>query len=42
MEDQKDETEAAASIFTVRDPVKVGKIMKYTVTGRDAKGEWNC
>ncbi len=29
-------------MFTVRDPVKVGKITKYTVTGRDAQGEWTC
>ena len=31
-----------ASVFSVRDPVKVNKVMKYTVTGRDSKGEWSC
>lgn len=40
MEEQKHETEQAVSAFMVRDPVKVGKIMKYTVTGVDSKGEW--
>ena len=33
MEEHKSETEQVASAFMVRDPVKVGKIMKYTVTG---------
>ena len=42
MEDHKNEAEQAASAFTVRDPVKVGKIMKYTVTGQDSKGEFTC
>ena len=41
-EDHKDEVEMAKEFFTVRDPVKVGKITKYTVTGRDAAGEWTC
>lgn len=42
LEDHKDESEQNAALFTVRDPVKVGKIMKYTVTGRDQQGEWTC
>ena len=42
LEDHKDEAEQQAIHFTVRDPVKVGKIMKYTVTGRDQQGEWTC
>jgi len=42
LEDVKDEVEQVASAFTVRDPVKVGKVTKYTVTGRDSKGEWTC
>ena len=33
VEESKDEQEVTNSIFTVRDPVKVGKITKYTVTG---------
>ena len=41
-EDHKDESEQASLIFTVRDPVKVGKVTKYTVTGRDNNGEWTC
>jgi len=42
LEDHKDEGEQNAALFTVRDPVKVGKIMKYTVTGRDQQGEFTC
>lgn len=42
VEDHKDESEQASSVFTVRDPVKVHKVMKYTVTGRDSKGQWSC
>lgn len=41
-EDHKDEAEQASLSFTVRDPVKVGKVTKYTVTGRDSNGEWSC
>lgn len=41
-EDHKDEAEQASLAFTVRDPVKVGKVTKYTVTGRDSQGEWSC
>ena len=41
-EDHKDEVEQASLVFTVRDPVKVGKVTKYTVTGRDSAGEWTC
>lgn len=32
-EDHKDELEQRALAFTVKDPVKVGKVTKYTVTG---------
>jgi len=35
MEDHKDEAEQASAAFMVRDPMKVGKIMKYTVSGCD-------
>ena len=42
LEDHKDEQEQNAAVFTVRDPVKVGKVTKYTVTGRDQQGEWTC
>lgn len=41
-EDHKDELEQASQAFTVVDPVKVGKVTKYTVTGRDSNGEWTC
>ncbi len=41
-EDHKDESEQQSLTFTVRDPVKVGKVTKYTVTGRDSSGEWTC
>ena len=41
-EDHKDETEAQTSTFSVKDPVKVGKITKYTVSGSDSQGEWTC
>ena len=41
-EDHKDEHEQQSLVFTVREPVKVGKVTKYTVTGRDSQGEWNC
>lgn len=41
-EDHKDETEQQSLTYTVRDPVKVGKVTKYTVTGRDNAGEWTC
>ena len=41
-EDHKDEAEQQALAFTVRDPVKVGKVTKYTVTGRDSQGEFSC
>ena len=41
-EDHKDELEQRALAFTVKDPVKVGKITKYTVTGVDQAGEWTC
>ena len=41
-EDRKDESEQQALVFSVRDPIKVGKVTKYTVTGRDAKGDWTC
>lgn len=41
-EDHKDENEQASLAFTVRDPVKVGKVTKYTVTGSDSAGEWSC
>lgn len=41
-EESKDAVEMAKEAFTVRDPVKVGKITKYSVTGRDSQGEWSC
>ena len=41
-EDHKDELEQRALAFTVKDPVKVGKVTKYTVTGVDQAGEWTC
>lgn len=41
-EDHKDELEQRALAFTVKDPVKVGKVTKYTVTGADQAGEWTC
>jgi len=41
-EDNKDDSEQMAYIFTAKDPIKVGKVTKYTVTGRDSMGEWNC
>ena len=41
-EESKDESEQVNQIFTVKDPVKVGKITKYTVTGRDSQGDWSC
>jgi len=37
-EDHKDESDQMAAIFTVRDPIKVGKVTKYSVTGRDSIG----
>ena len=39
-EDHKTENEQQTSQFAVRDPVKVGKVTKYTVTGVDSSGQW--
>ena len=41
-EESKDESEQNSLVFSVKDPVKVGKITKYTVTGGDAAGEFTC
>ncbi len=41
-EDHKDESDQMAAIFTVKDPIKVGKVTKYSVTGRDSIGVWTC
>lgn len=42
-EETKDEKEQIAAAFSVKDPVKVGSVTKYTVTGRDNSfGEWTC
>lgn len=41
-EEQKDEKEMQATSFSVKDPVKVSKVTKYTVTGRDSQGDWTC
>lgn len=41
-EEIKDEAETNSLVFSVRDPVKVGKITKYNVSGRDTAGEWTC
>ena len=42
-EEVKDEKEQTAAAFTVKEPVKVNNVMKYTVTGRDnSQGEWTA